>query len=189
MRSDHNLLTIKKASLNCWEQVCRPDGTFSNCVGSSLYCGIRYHAGPVCKMLGIRSGSEDPQFTRSVCLLVGTRPNVSTTPLRQWGFRQCLPFSWTTLKGKHCRHPIVVIGVVDMFGPEDSCELEKQKKYANSWKILPLHEGFARPWPLAARPSILFSSLVFSYYKHILRWKQKWTVSSEGVRTKTQCPF
>ena len=23
-------------------------------------------------------------------------PNVSTTPLRKWGFRQCLPFSWTT---------------------------------------------------------------------------------------------
>ena len=42
--------------------------------------------------------------------------NVSTTPLRQWGFRQCLPFSWTTLRGKHCRHPIAVMGVVDMFG-------------------------------------------------------------------------
>ena len=24
-------------------------------------------------------------------------PRVPTTPLRQWGFRQCLPFSWTTL--------------------------------------------------------------------------------------------
>ena len=35
-----------------------------------------------------------------------------TTPLRQWGFRQCLPFSWTTLRGKHCRHPIAVKGVV-----------------------------------------------------------------------------
>ena len=31
--------------------------------------------------------------------------NVSTTPLRQWGFRQCLSFSWTTLRGKHCGHP------------------------------------------------------------------------------------
>ena len=31
--------------------------------------------------------------------------------------RQCLPFSWTTLRGKHCRHPIAVIGVVDTFGP------------------------------------------------------------------------
>ena len=30
--------------------------------------------------------------------------NVSTTPLRQWGFWQRLPFSWTTLKGKHYRH-------------------------------------------------------------------------------------
>ena len=33
-----------------------------------------------------------------------TSPNISTTPLRQRGFRQCLPFSWTTLRGKHCRH-------------------------------------------------------------------------------------
>ena len=31
---------------------------------------------------------------------------VSTTLLRQWGFRHWLPFSWTTLRGKHCRHPI-----------------------------------------------------------------------------------
>ena len=37
---------------------------------------------------------------------------LSTTSLRQWGFRQCLSFSWTTLRGKHCRHPIAVI--VDM---------------------------------------------------------------------------
>ena len=44
-------------------------------------------------------------------------PNVSTTPLRQWGFRQCLPFSWITLRDKHCRHPIAVLGVVDTFGP------------------------------------------------------------------------
>jgi hypothetical protein len=41
--------------------------------------------------------------------------NVSTTPLQQWGFRQCLPFSWTTLRGKHCRYPIAVMGVVDTF--------------------------------------------------------------------------
>ena len=36
-------------------------------------------------------------------------PNVSTTPLRQWGFQQCLPFSWTTLRGKHCWHPIAIM--------------------------------------------------------------------------------
>ena len=29
---------------------------------------------------------------------------------------QCLPFSWTTLRGKHCQHPIAIMGVVDMFG-------------------------------------------------------------------------
>ena len=43
--------------------------------------------------------------------------NVSTNPLRQWGFQQCLSFSWTTLRGKHCHHPIAVMGVVDTFGP------------------------------------------------------------------------
>ena len=42
--------------------------------------------------------------------------NVSTTPLQQWGFWQCLPCSWTTLKGKQCRQPIDVMGVLDMFG-------------------------------------------------------------------------
>ena len=42
--------------------------------------------------------------------------NVSTTPLRQWGFWQCLLFSWTTLRSKHCRHPIAIMGVVDTFG-------------------------------------------------------------------------
>ena len=43
--------------------------------------------------------------------------NKSTSPLWQWGFRQCLPFSWKTLRGKHCPHPIAVMGVVEMFGP------------------------------------------------------------------------
>ena len=42
--------------------------------------------------------------------------NVSTTPLWQWVFWQCLPFSWPTLRDKHCRHPIAVIEVVDTFG-------------------------------------------------------------------------
>ena len=42
--------------------------------------------------------------------------NLHTTTLRQWGFRQCLPLSWTTLRSKHCRHPIAVMGVVDTLG-------------------------------------------------------------------------
>ena len=37
--------------------------------------------------------------------------NESTTPLRQWGFRQYLPFSWTTLRGKHYWHLIDVMYV------------------------------------------------------------------------------
>ena len=52
----------------------------------------------------------------------GPGSNVSTTPLRQCGFRQCLPFSWTTPRGKHCRFPIAVMGVVVTFKP---CLVEK----------------------------------------------------------------
>ena len=37
-------------------------------------------------------------------------------PIMARGFQQCLPFSWTTLRCKHCRHPIAVMGVVDTFG-------------------------------------------------------------------------
>ena len=42
--------------------------------------------------------------------------SVSATQLWQWVFWHCLPFSWTTLRGKHCQHPIAVMGW-DMFGP------------------------------------------------------------------------
>ena len=36
-------------------------------------------------------------------------------PITAMGFQQCLPFSWTTLRGKHCQHPIAVMEVVDTF--------------------------------------------------------------------------
>ena len=32
-----------------------------------------------------------------------------------WVFGNVYLFSWTTLRGKHCRHPIAVMGVVDTF--------------------------------------------------------------------------
>ena len=41
--------------------------------------------------------SSLPILQGPLCTRLST--NVSTTPLRQWGFRQCLPFSWTTLRG------------------------------------------------------------------------------------------
>ena len=50
----------------------------------------------------------------------GVSPNVSTTPLCQWGFGQCLPFSWTQLRGKHFQHPITVVEVVDTFRLRES---------------------------------------------------------------------
>ena len=39
--------------------------------------------------------------------------------LRQWGFQQCLPLSWTTLRDRHCL--IAVMGVVDTFGLRYVC--------------------------------------------------------------------
>ena len=52
-------------------------------------------------------------YVFSIKYSVSHSPNVSTTQLRQWGVRQCLTFSWTTLRGKYCWHPIAVMWVVD----------------------------------------------------------------------------
>ena len=60
-------------------------------------------------------------------------PNMSTTPLRQWGFQQCLPFSWTTLSGKHCWHPIAIMGVVDTFRPSLPGILERTNANAGAY--------------------------------------------------------
>ena len=45
----------------------------------------------------------------------GTIPEHIYNSITALGFQLCLSFSWTTLRGKHCQHPIVVIGVVDTF--------------------------------------------------------------------------
>jgi hypothetical protein len=63
-------------------------------------------------------------------------PIGSTSSLRQWCFRQCLLFSWTTLRGKHCRHPIAVMGVVDTFELNLTDEFNFQhKKSSESFYI------------------------------------------------------
>ena len=61
--------------------------------------------------------------------------NVSTTPLRQWGFRQCLPFSWTTLRGKYCRHPIILMGVADTFGLRLFSSWNSRCIFLRKWKL------------------------------------------------------
>ena len=48
--------------------------------------------------------SPSSQSQRMHCCHGMIHPNASTTPLQEWGFRQCLPFSWTTLRDKHCWH-------------------------------------------------------------------------------------
>ena len=44
------------------------------------------------------------------------KPECIYNPIWQWGFGQSLIFSWTTLKDKHCQHPIAIMQVVDTFG-------------------------------------------------------------------------
>ena len=45
-----------------------------------------------------------------------TKKRNSCGQIWQWVFWQCLPFSWTILRDKHCRHPIAVMEVVDTVG-------------------------------------------------------------------------
>ena len=90
-------------------------------VQQSNLCFLPIHECPYCCFLGDTSWnfSVSMKFENQyvhIHILRYHSSNVSTTPLWQWGFRQCLPFSWTTLRGKHCRHPIAVMGVVDTFG-------------------------------------------------------------------------
>ena len=108
----HNLLPLSSSSF----QGCKKSGlTLSLNIKSSITKKYFVLVNSICfKSCNSKiSNSSTPMidFMREQY-----RPNVSTTPLRQWGFRQCLPFSWTTLRDKHCRHPIAVMGVVDMFG-------------------------------------------------------------------------
>ena len=66
-------------------------------------------------ILPLSRGSLGPMNVKTLGLtfLMPKRIYNSITAMDFW---QCLPFSWTTLRGKHCRHPIAVLGVVDTFG-------------------------------------------------------------------------
>ena len=65
---------------------------------------------------GLQNRGPLKDLNDSKLIYLSPSPDVSTTPLVQWGFQQCLPFSWTTLRVKHCRHPIAIMWVVDTFG-------------------------------------------------------------------------
>ena len=86
-------------------------------------------------------------------------PNVSTTLIRQWGFWQCLPFSWTTLRGKHCRHPIAIMRVVDRFR-HCSLKVLQQNKQINKDQPF-LFERYAH------KPFFLTLLVLFKLYNHV----------------------
>ena len=59
---------------------------------------------------------ENACLRYSVLLYCKAEPERIYNPNPKGVFRQCLIFSGTTLRGKHCRHPIAVMGDVDTFG-------------------------------------------------------------------------
>ena len=70
--------------------------------------------------------------------------NISTTQLQQWGFWQCLPFSWATLRGKHCRNPIAIMEVVDTFRHLLLVQILNVDGFKNTKKLdyFPNQDGF-----------------------------------------------
>ena len=62
----------------------------------------------------IRIGCSDE--VNEIYIFVQSSPPWIRPELQKWGFRQCLPFSWTTLRGKYSWHPIAVMEVADTFG-------------------------------------------------------------------------
>ena len=69
--------------------------------------------------------------------IIQVSPNVSTTPITAMGCRQCLSLSVVQLKGKHCRHPIAVMGVVNTFGLNHFVRVVPFPKYIdeNKWSL------------------------------------------------------
>ena len=59
-------------------------------------------------------------------------------------FSQCLPFSWTEIRGKHCRHPINVMGVVDTFEHGFISQKVKKLQEAESLPFCPTVAAFLR---------------------------------------------
>ena len=63
-----------------------------------------------------RLGQQIHIVIRDFLKFKGPAQNVSTTPIKAMGCRQCLPLSVVQLKGKPCRKPRCRNGVVDTFG-------------------------------------------------------------------------
>ena len=71
----------------------------------------------VLKKNRFQSGFQDELFLMKISgfvfsIRIQTEQTVSR---KKSGFRAS-PFNWTTIRGKYCRHPIAMMGVVDTFG-------------------------------------------------------------------------
>ena len=85
-----------------------------------VLCGSHYNPPTFLRAISLTEGTIFLKFCAGydgVC--IGHTLSVSTTPVRKWGFDyvyfSCLLFRWTTLRGKHCQHPIAAMGVVETF--------------------------------------------------------------------------
>ena len=97
---------IEDVILACWVLHSQNSLAYllSDCNKFVLLPDIFYISGTL-QMVNIDHWAEQKQQCLTSAKKLRLQPNLSATPLRQWGFQQCLPFSWTTLKVKpHCHN-------------------------------------------------------------------------------------
>ena len=96
--------------------------------------------------------------------------------VHQLSFLQCLPFSWTTLRGTHCWHPDAVMGVVDTYVRAGKIGMQKSFDY-----YLPLHIFWPSYGPGLVDVSKQFLTIISTFITYILHIK--------ACKYTPQCPW
>ena len=95
--------------------------TWCSKMGWNPFCGKIFLNGfcILMKYLITEDKGANRSFSLKALLELATQSHTTRTYLQpHYGnvvLGNFLPFSWTTLRGKHCRHTIAVMGVVDTF--------------------------------------------------------------------------
>ena len=83
------------------------------------------------------------------------------TPITTMGRRQCLPFSWTPLRGKHCRRPIAVMGFAHAF-----VQCRRTAGTLTQWTTYCNKQWFHRYIDATAIASFIFFCVSLSFSKN-----------------------
>ena len=89
---------------------------------------------------------EFPQYIYEAFMAVPESAG-SQVLLQRW---QCLPFSWTTLRGKHCQRPIAVMGFAHAFKQPMKIEelrIKTKEHRRESWTLIKSSSQFALSTP------------------------------------------